>query len=83
MFKYNGKIWNPKNPEKKLKQLGITWNDVEVIEETKKEPVVDEPSDVVLYRFKNKVTGYTITSIYDNLDNLKDIVNVNEYEKCE
>ena len=37
MFKYNNKIWNPKNPEKKLKQLGITWDDVEIIEEETKQ----------------------------------------------
>ena len=30
-FKYKGKIYNPKNPEKKLKQLKITWDEVEII----------------------------------------------------
>ena len=33
VFKYNNKIWKPKNPEKKLKQLGITWDDVEIIKD--------------------------------------------------
>ena len=32
-FKYNGITYYPKDPDKKLKQLGITWDDVEIIEE--------------------------------------------------
>lgn len=62
-FKYNGKIWNPKNPEKKLKQLGITWNDVEIIEEvpTQKEVEYEDPNR--LFYFINPETGYSITSI--------------------
>lgn len=34
-FEYNGKIYNPSNLEKKLKKLGITINDINIIEETK------------------------------------------------
>lgn len=64
-FKYNGKIWNPKNPEKKLKQLGITWDDVEIIDEVKKEKEVIKHEDPNrLYYFINPSTGYSITSIY-------------------
>lgn len=64
MFKYNGKIWNPKNPEKKLKQLGITWNDVEIIEEEIKAIKREEFEDPNrLYYFINKETGYSISSI--------------------
>lgn len=83
IFKYNGKIYNPKNPEKKLKQLGITWNDVEIIEETigEKEEK-EEKENNRLYHFKNKINGQIISTIYDNLDWLEDIINVNEYEKC-
>lgn len=81
-FKYNGKLWNPKNPEKKLKQLGITWNDVEIIETEKNENKIEEVSnDIKKYYFKNK-QGETITSIYSNLDNLNGIININEYELC-
>lgn len=64
-FKYNGKIWNPKNPEKKLKQLGITWDDVEIIETPDKKIEADEYEDAErLYYYINKETGYSITSIY-------------------
>lgn len=64
MFKYNGKIWNPKNPEKKLKQLGITWDDVEIIEQEEKPKQVEYEDPNRLYYFLNKDTGYSYISIY-------------------
>lgn len=76
-FKYNGKLYNPKNPEKKLKQLGITWDDVEIVEQNTKEE--DEPTESWhnprLYYYLNPSTGYSITSIYPDL-------NVDGYEQC-
>lgn len=73
-FKYNGKIWNPKNPEKKLKQLGITWDDVEIIEEqTKQTSDIEYEDPNRLYYFINKKTGWSITSIHP-------YVNDNDYE---
>lgn len=80
MFKYNGKIWNPKNPEKKLKQLGITWDDVEIIKENVKEEII-ECNDTKLYHFINRKTGETISSIYDDLNNLKNVICINDYER--
>lgn len=78
-FKYNGRIYNPVNVEKKLKKMGITINDIEIIpEEIKK---IEEVDDTVTYLFIDKNNGKKIISIYNNLDNLKDIVNVNDYEK--
>ena len=42
-FKYNGRIYNPVNLEKKLKKMGITINDIEIIPpEIKK---IEEPED--------------------------------------
>lgn len=73
-FKYNGKLYRPKNPEKKLKQLGITLDDVEIINEDFKEET-EEMSDIPKYYFINKKTGYSITSIYP-------FINDNDYEKC-
>lgn len=65
-FKYNGKIWNPKNPEKKLKQLGITWDDVEIIEQSlKKESTTEYADPYRLYYFINPETNYSYTSIYN------------------
>lgn len=75
-FKYNGKIWNPKNPEKKLKQLGITWDDVEIIEDvTKKEQLMEFEDPNRLYYFINRKTGWSITSIHP-------YVNDSDYEQC-
>lgn len=64
MFKYNGKIWNPKNPEKKLKQLGITWDDVEIIEQEVKVQEEEYADPHRLYYFINPKTGYSKSSIY-------------------
>lgn len=78
-FMYNGRIYNPVNVEKKLKKMGITMDDIEIIpEEIKK---IEEVDDTVTYLFIDKNNGKKIISIYDNLDNLKNIVNVNDYEK--
>ena len=78
-FKYNGRIYNPVNVEKKLKKMGITMGDIEIIPEEIKE--VKYEDDTITYLFIDRVNGKRIASIYDNLDNLKDIVNVNDYEK--
>ena len=78
-FMYNGRIYNPVNVEKKLKKMGITMDDIEIIpEEIKK---IEEVDDTVTYLFIDKNNGKKIISIYDNLDNIKNIVNVNDYEK--
>lgn len=82
-FKYNGKIWNPKNPEKKLKQLGITWDDVELIKQEIKEEIKEELRDIKLYHFINPNTGYTITSIYPTLEHITCIPDINDYIKNE
>lgn len=78
-FMYNGRIYNPVNVEKKLKKMGITINDIEIIPEEIKE--VKYEDDTITYLFIDKVNGKRIVSIYDNLDDLKDLINVNDYEK--
>lgn len=78
-FMYNGRIYNPVNVEKKLKKMGITMNDIEIIPEEIKE--VKYEDDTITYLFIDRVNGKRIVSIYDNLDNLKDLINVNDYEK--
>lgn len=69
-FKYNGKIYSPVHPENKLKKLGITWDDVEIVKDDVKEEVKEEYMNPDLYEFKNVKTGETILSIYNNLDSL-------------
>lgn len=80
-FMYNGRIYNPVNVEKKLKKMGITINDIEIIPEEIKE--VKYEDDTITYLFIDRVNGKRIVSIYDNLDDLKDIVNVNDYAPIE
>lgn len=62
-FEYNGIEYYPKNTEKKLKELGISWDDINIIKETKVKPVeiIEERND--LYYFVNP-EGESITSIY-------------------
>lgn len=45
-------------------------------------PETENTNSVLKYIFKNKGTGETIVSIYDNLDNLKHLINIEEYERC-
>ena len=80
-FKYNNKIWKPKNPEKKLRQLGITWDDVEIIKEEVSTLKDEIDTSIQLYRFKNTITNEEIISIYPSLEHLKNIVNIYEYKR--
>lgn len=77
-FKYNERIYNPVNIEKKLKKLGITINDIEII--SKEEEIV-EYNDTKLYHFINRKTGEIISSIYNDLNNLKNVICINDYER--
>ena len=78
-FIFNNKIYNPVNLEKKLKKLGITLKDIQIIEDNK---IIDEiDTSIQKYYFKNIVTGETITSIYPSLEHLKNIINTYEYKR--
>ena len=78
-FIFNNKIYNPVNLEKKLKKLGITLKDIQIIEDNK---IIDEiDTSVKKYYFKNTITGETIVSIYPSLEHLKNIVNIYEYKR--
>ena len=80
-FKYNGRIYNPSNLEKKLKKLGITLDDVEIIEDAvKKEEPTAEISTVELYYFINRDTGYRRCSIYNKCPEGYVPCNKQEYE---
>ena len=79
-FKYNGIVYYPKDLDKKLKKLGITEDDIEVIDDSEKEEISLELDDTKKYYFTNGI--FTITSIYNNLDNLRNMINVDEYVQC-
>ena len=78
-FIFNNKIYNPVNLEKKLKKLGITLKDIQIIEDNK---IIDEiDTSIQKYYFKNTITGEIIISIYPSLEHLKNIVNIYEYKR--
>lgn len=65
-FKYQGKIYSPSNLEKKLRKMGITMEDIEILpDEIKKEDYKDD--SITKYYFTNIKTGYTIVSIYPTI----------------
>ena len=77
-FIFNNKIYNPVNLEKKLKKLGITLKDIQIIEDNK---IIDEiDTSIQKYYFKNIITGETIISIYPSLEHLN-IKNIHEYKR--
>lgn len=76
-FKYNNKTYQSYNLKKTLKKMGITINDIELFTpEIKNEPV--EKSDITLHHFRLP-NGYTVTSIYDNLNHL----NITDYGRID
>ena len=74
-FKYGGKIYQTGNLERQLQQLGITENDIEIVQDKIKEYI-----EVKTYTFINKSNGHTIVSIYPNLENLKGLYNLEDWE---
>ena len=78
-FIYNNKIYTTSNLERKLSKLGITEQDIEI--QRKQDCSIGEiNNDIQKYYFKNKNTNEIIVSIYPNLDNLKNVINIEEYE---
>ena len=66
-FKYNNRIYNPSDLDKKLKKLGITRSDIEIIKDTTIKEELD--TSITKHHFVLP-NGYIVTSIYNNLDNL-------------
>lgn len=72
-FKYNNKQYTTNNLDSKLNKLGITREDIEILG---KRDLGEIDTSIKKYHYRNPITGYTITSIYDNLD-------VNGYERID
>ena len=65
-FKYKDKIYTTTNLENKLNKLGIGIQDIEILK--KQDNSIGELDNTVQkYYFKNRYTGETIVSIYNNL----------------
>lgn len=79
-FKYKDKIYTTTNLENKLNKLGIGIQDVEILK--KQDNSIGEIDNTIQkHYFKNKSTGETIVSIYDDLQNLKGIINIEDWEQ--
>ena len=78
-FKYNNKQYTTNNLKNKLDKLGISIDDIQIIEDNK---IIDEiDTSIQKYYFKNTITGETIISVYPSLEHLKNIVNIYEYKR--
>lgn len=78
-FKYNNKQYTTNNLENKLNKLGITKEDIEILGNR---DLGEIDTSIKKYYFKNVKTGEIIVSVYPDLRNLENIINVNDYEKC-
>ena len=81
IFKYNNKIYETPNLEKKLKRMRLTLDDIEILNESiiKKVSNEDDKDNGITKHHFRLPNGYTITSIYDNLKYL----NINDYEQID
>ena len=65
-FEYKGKVYDTSDLEKKLRKMGITKEDIKI--KYKDEGDGGESSSTTLYHFIHPETGYTVTSVYKELD---------------
>ena len=68
-FKYQDKVYKTSNLDKKLKRMKLTLADIELIDKPVKVDDDNEDNGITKHHFVLP-NGYTVTSIYDNLDNL-------------
>lgn len=64
-FKYNNKVYQTKNLETKLKCLGITENEIEILNDSNKEP---EEGISKRYYYRNINNGHVLISIFPELE---------------
>lgn len=75
-FIYNNKPYSTPNLAKKLKKMGITEQDITI---TKKDVPIQEPDNSIIKHHFKLPNGFTVTSIYDNLNHL----NIKEYTQID
>lgn len=79
-FIYGGKEYSTWSLDELLKKKSIPREEIQIIEQ----PVeTEEMNGIPKHHFINRKTGCTITSIYPELDGLKDIIDINEWEKID
>ena len=62
-----------------MKEIIITKDDIEILGNR---DLGEIDTSIKKYYFKNIKTGEIIVSVYPDLRNLENIINVNDYEKC-
>lgn len=77
-FRYKDKQYTTNNLKNKLDKLGISIDEIEIMGNKHLEEL---DNSIQKYYFKNIITGETVVSIYPNLENLKDIINIDEYKE--
>ena len=77
-FKYNNKVYIVPNLEKKLKRMKLTLEDIELIDKPSSKEDNDKEEVITKHHFILS-NGYTVTSIYDNLDN----VGITDYKQID
>lgn len=95
IFKHNNKVYQCMSLDKKLKKLRIDKSEIDILfkgdltkdeletkflEMTKETKVIEEEDDIKKYYFKNRIDNSIIISIYPTLDNLRDVININDYD---
>lgn len=84
-FKYKDKVYETPNIEKKLRRMKISINDIQILDiskpKSKKQIYFEdtEPDNSIIKHHFKLPNGYTITSIYDNLNHL----NITDYERID
>lgn len=68
-FKYNNKVYEVPNLEKKLKRMKLSLEDIKLIDKPSPKEDNDDNEVIIKHHFILP-NGYTVTSIYNNLDNL-------------
>ena len=69
-FKYQDKIYKTSNLDKKLKKMKLSLADIELIDKPIKSSKEDDEDNGITKHHFVLPNGYTVTSIYNNLDNL-------------
>lgn len=66
IFKYNDRTYKVQHLKNKLKKLGITEQDIEILPEQEEQIEYADPNR--LFYFINRKTGYSYSSIYPTFD---------------
>ena len=70
-FIYNNKRYATSDLQKKLKKMGISIDDINIVSYLKEQDVNTEKENISTFRFKNRKTNEEIISLYNTLSYLQ------------